>query len=147
MPDPSGPGRLRWLAARRCCLVPRGLRRNRRGMVTGKLRELARLRGQIAALEVDIAESMQGELAGLPARFGFADATSFLSAVASAVGGTQRARRKRTKITDAMRADVKRLVHEGRSGSQIARELGISLPSVQSIKKAYGLVRPWKRRP
>lgn len=128
-------------------------------MVIGKLREAEKLRGRIAALEAGIAESMQNELAGLPTRFGFADVNAFAAAVERAIGarderrrnarGTRPAkgRRRRAKITVAMRADVKRLVREGRPGAEIARALRISLPSVQSIKKALGLVRAWKRRP
>ena len=49
--------------------------------------------------------------------------------------------RKRAKITDAIRAKVGKLVKAGQTGSQIAKALGISLPSVQNIKKALGLVR------
>jgi hypothetical protein len=36
---------------------------------------------------------------------------------------------------------VKRLVESGKTGAQIARTLRISLPSVQNIKKALGLVK------
>jgi DNA-binding CsgD family transcriptional regulator len=39
-----------------------------------------------------------------------------------------------------MREQVKKLVAEGKTGSAIAKEVGISLPSVQNIKKAAGLV-------
>ena len=53
--------------------------------------------------------------------------------------------RKRATITDAVRAEVKALVKAGKTGSQIAKALGISLPSVQNIKKALGLVRKSKK--
>jgi DNA-binding CsgD family transcriptional regulator len=36
---------------------------------------------------------------------------------------------------------VKKLVEGGKTGSQIAKALGISLPSVQNIKKSLGLVK------
>jgi DNA-binding CsgD family transcriptional regulator len=36
---------------------------------------------------------------------------------------------------------VKKLVGAGKTGSEIAKSLGISLPSVQNIKKALGLVK------
>jgi DNA-binding CsgD family transcriptional regulator len=36
---------------------------------------------------------------------------------------------------------VKKLVKAGKSGSQIAKAVGISLPSVQNVKKALGLVK------
>ena len=50
-------------------------------------------------------------------------------------------RRKRAIINDDTRANVKKLVESGKTGSQIAKSLGISLPSVQNIKKALGLVK------
>ena len=54
-------------------------------------------------------------------------------------------RRTRAVITDATRAEVKKLVEAGKSGGAIAKALKISLPSVQNIKKALGLVKPRKK--
>lgn len=54
-------------------------------------------------------------------------------------------RRRRAKITDAVRTKVRKLVKAGKTGSQVANVLGISLPSVQNIKKALGLVKPAKK--
>jgi hypothetical protein len=94
------------------------------------------------------------ELAGLPAKFGFSDLGASVRAVKAAAGGKRGRpakapvlvkRRKRAKITDAIRARVKKLVKAGRTGSQIAKALKISLPSVQNIKKAFGLVRTSKK--
>ena len=50
-------------------------------------------------------------------------------------------RRRRAKITDETRDELKKLVQAGKTGNEIAKTLGISLPSVQNIKKALGLVR------
>jgi len=47
-------------------------------------------------------------------------------------------------INDATRATVKKLVEAGKTGAQIAKEVRISLPSVQNIKKALGLVKARK---
>jgi DNA-binding CsgD family transcriptional regulator len=44
-------------------------------------------------------------------------------------------------ITDETRASVKKLAESGKTGAQIAKTLKISLPSVQNIKKALGLVK------
>ena len=55
--------------------------------------------------------------------------------------------RKRAKITAAIRARVKKLLQAGKSGSKIAEAVGISLPSVQNIKKAAGLVKSRKPEP
>lgn len=48
-------------------------------------------------------------------------------------------KRKRARITDEMKAEVKKLVEEGKTGAEIAAAVGISLPSVANIKKALGL--------
>jgi hypothetical protein len=54
------------------------------------------------------------------------------------------AKRHRAVITDDTRKDVKKLVEAGKTGGEIAKVLGISLPSVQNIKKALGLVKAKK---
>jgi DNA-binding CsgD family transcriptional regulator len=51
------------------------------------------------------------------------------------------AKRTRAKITDETKTQVKALVDEGKTGAEIAKALKISLPSVQNIKKALGLVK------
>jgi len=48
-------------------------------------------------------------------------------------------KRKRARITDEMKEQVKKLVEEGKTGAEIASAVGISLPSVANIKKALGL--------
>lgn len=125
-------------------------------MVSDKIKELAAAKARVTELESTIAAELRSELAALPARFGFADTRSFLIAVKAASGkrrgrkpGAAKAatpkRRKRAKITDATRASVKTLAEEGKTGNEIAKSLGISLPSVQNIKKALGLVRKKKK--
>lgn len=131
-------------------------------MVTDKIKELEAARAKLAALEQSVAAERNQELAALPARFGFPDVAAFISAVEMATGGMRKGkrgrpkaatatkavpgkRRKRAKITDETRADVKKLVGEGKTGSEISKSLGISLPSVQNIKKALGLVQKKKK--
>lgn len=115
-------------------------------MVTKKLKELAVVKAKLAILEKDLAVGLNKELAALPSRYGFRDVKSFARAVKGASvrtsnGETAHRPRKRATITDAMRSEVKRLVEEGKTGAAIASLVGISLPSVQNIKKAFGLVR------
>jgi len=129
-------------------------------MLSEKLKELENARAKLAALEQSIATERNQELAALPAQFGFSDVAAFIAAVKAATGkrrgrklkGASSAapkvaaskRRKRAKITDAMRAEVKKLVEAGKSGSEIAKAVGISLPSVQNIKASLGLVKKRK---
>ena len=118
-------------------------------MVTNKIKLLESTRAKVAKLEQSIAAELSRELASLPRKYGFPTPQAFIKAVrASAgralvsagnrVGGK---RRKRAVITSDTKAKVKDLVRAGRTGSQIATAVGISLPSVQNIKKELGLVQ------
>ena len=125
-------------------------------MVTKQIKELEVTKAKMAALEKSIAKGLQRALAALPAEYGFGSVNEFVKALKAAPGsssgrkgrrgasvraGGKAKRRRRAVITDATRTSVKRLVESGKTGAQIARTLRISLPSVQNIKKALGLVK------
>ena len=55
-------------------------------MVTDKLKELETARAKLANLEQSIADELNRELAALPARYGFASTSEFVSAVNAATG-------------------------------------------------------------
>ena len=133
-------------------------------MVTDKIKELEAARAKLANLEQSIASELNKELAGLPSKYGFSSAADFVKAVLGASGGGKqrgpkpakpakvlkplsgrggpgKKRRFRAVITDETRAQVKKLVNDGKTGGEIAKALNISLPSVQNIKKALGLVK------
>lgn len=129
-------------------------------MDTHKLKQLATAKAQVTKLEAAIAAELNSELAGLPARYGFANANAFTAAVKAAAGKRRgrkpgpakssakpadKKRRKRAVITDETRASVKQMVKDGKTGTEIAKALKISLPSVQNIKKALGLVATRKK--
>ncbi len=129
-------------------------------MLTDTLKELAAAKAKVAELETSVAAEIRSELQALPARYGFANAAAFVAAVKAASGkrrgrkpGTGKAgaakiagkRRKRAKITDAIRAEVKTLVEAGKTGNEIAKAVGISLQSVQNVKKQLGLVGKKKK--
>jgi hypothetical protein len=126
-------------------------------MVTQKIKELEATKAKIVALEKSIASQLQKELASLPSRYGFDTVKAFTKAVVAALGGKKSSskkrpakaagkarRRKRAVITEEMRSEVKKLVDAGKTGGEIAKAVGISLPSVQNIKKALGLVKARK---
>lgn len=132
-------------------------------MISEKLKELQALQAKTAALEQELAQERQKQIASLPAQYGFASADEFIAAVrAAAAGGAKRRgrkskaakpaaaakpakRRRRAVITDETRSEVKKMVESGKTGAEIAKALGISLPSVQNIKKALGLVGKRKK--
>ncbi len=123
-------------------------------MVTKQIKELEVTKAKIVALEKSIAKRLRKELASLHDKYGFSSLQEFIRALKGSSGGAPRRaaakarpaksgkkRAKRSVITDETRAAVKKQVEAGKTGSQIAKSLGISLPSVQNIKKALGLVK------
>ena len=126
-------------------------------MVTDKIKELKATQAKALALQEAIDTQLNQELAELPEKYGFDTVQAFIKAVKQAAGkgrkGGSKAKGKKAKaaggkprraravITDATRAEVKKLVEEGKTGAEIAKAVGISLPSVQNIKKALGLVK------
>lgn len=118
-------------------------------IVSAKLKELEAARAKLASLEEAVKTELHKELAALPAKFGFETADDFVDAVRAATGGRKASRsakaaggkkRRRAVITEETRTQVKKLVEAGKTGAEIAKQVGISLPSVQNIKKALGLV-------
>ncbi len=125
-------------------------------IVSAKLKELEAARAKLASLEEVVQAELKKELAALPQKYGFESAEAFVDAVRAATGIRRRGpgrpagtggaaggkkRRHRAVITDETRTTVKKLVEAGKTGAEIAKQVGISLPSVQNIKKALGLVR------
>lgn len=119
-------------------------------MLTTKIEQLAATRLKVARLEKAIAAERGRELRELPARYGFASMQDFIAAVHAAAGGrpaagpSRQKRRKRAVITNAKRARVLRLIKAGKTGNQIVQAVGISLPSVNTIKKKAGLTKARK---
>lgn len=126
-------------------------------MITKKIQELEATKAKVAGLEKAIAAQLNKELSALPGQYGFDDVNAFIKALKAAAGGKRgrkakvkakakaagggKKRRSRAVITDATRAQVKKLVEAGKTGGEIAKAVGISLPSVHNIKKALGLVK------
>jgi transposase len=132
--------------------------------LTSQIKKLEALKAETQKLEQSIQNRRPSELAGLPEAYGFSSLNEFVKAVKASYGKggkrkvaaakpakkgrvakvkevKEKKARTRARITDEVKAKVKQLVEEGKSGSQIAKALGISLPSVQNIKKAFGLVK------
>lgn len=124
-------------------------------MVTDKIKTLALTKARVAELEKSIATELNRELSALPGRYGFDNLPAFFEAVKAASRGKPRSaanvkkttggkRRRRAVITNETKAKVKSLVEGGKTGAEIAKAVGISLPSVQNIKKDLGLVKARK---
>lgn len=121
-------------------------------MVINKIKLLEATKAKVAKLEKSISAQISKEMASLPRKYGFSSPHAFIKAMRAVAGdamvfaGNKVAgqRRKRAVITPATKAKVKELVVAGKTGGEIAKAVGISLPSVQNIKKELGLVQ--KRR-
>lgn len=121
-------------------------------MVTDKLQKLRQYQKQMAQLEKELSR-FNSKLLALPAKYGFKTMNSFIEALraaggsgsapsrAAAASATASGRKPRAVITTETKQKVKALVKDGKTGSEIAEELNISLPSVQNIKKELGLVK------
>ena len=127
-------------------------------MVTEKIKEIAELKAKASKLEAKMIVERKAELASLAEKYGYDSLKAFIKALKEAAGKTGKRRgpkpkgkkgkaagkpgkRKRAKITPAMREKVKAAVQAGKSGSAIAKQLGMSVQSVQNIKKSFGLVK------
>ncbi|MEI6860770.1 MAG: helix-turn-helix domain-containing protein [Verrucomicrobiota bacterium] len=122
-------------------------------MVTEKIKELAILKEKAAKLEVKVIAERAAELAALPEAYGYDSLKAFIKALKQSAGGKRGRkkgtkgkvgrpkRRKRAKVTPEIKAQVKAAVEAGKSGAAIAKEFGVSVQTVQNIKKAFGLVK------
>jgi len=111
----------------------------------------AKIAARIAKLENKISVQRAKQLSALPNKYGFSGMNTFIKALKKTKGGSMptmaemKKTRKRALITDVTRTKVKELVLAGQTGAAIAKNLHISLPSVQNIKKAFGLVKAQKK--
>ena len=120
-------------------------------MVINKLQELAKYQKKIAALEKELG-AHHAKLRALPGKLGYKSSGELIAALhaadktgqAPARKARKSGRRKRTKITPEMKQKLKGYVEAGKTGSAIAKLIGISLPSVQNIKNELGLVKKRK---
>ncbi len=127
-------------------------------MVTDTVKELQAAKAKVIALEQSLAKDLHQKLAKLPSEFGFDSLPAFFKAVKAAAGGrrgpkaaakvagkpgkpAKAKRSKRARLTPELKDKVKVAVNAGKTGSAIAKEFGISVPSVQNIKKEFGLVK------
>lgn len=119
-------------------------------MPSNKLKEIAAYRAKIAALEKAVAEEQQKKLAGLHKEAGFDSTEELIDALKGLVKPTRKSRGRaagkagrasRTRITPAIKAGVGQAVEAGKKGAEIAMQFGISIPSIQNIKKELGLVK------
>lgn len=112
---------------------------------------------KVAKLEAQIKKLTFARALNAHLEYGYSSRAEFIKALKNAEkspnadGASEatpgRKTRRRAVITAAIRAKVKKLAQAGATGAVIAKKAGISLPSVQNIKKALGLVHPRSKAP
>lgn len=129
---------------------------------TDQIAELQKAKAKIAQAEAKLAADRVAALAKLPGDYGYANINDFIKALKAAAGKAKKGKvakvakaakaakapkasktgkRTRAKITPELKQQVIAAVQSGQSGAEIAAAYGISLPSVQNIKKEAGLVK------
>lgn len=131
-------------------------------MLSSKIKELADYKAKVMQLEKAVQEEREAALARAHLDLGFASRADLIKALralekagprrgrrkgakgakgAAPAAAGRKGRRKRTKITPELRDSILAAVKEGGTGSAVARRFGVSLPTVQNIKRAAGLTK------
>ena len=126
-------------------------------MLSSKIKELADYKAKIIELEKAVLEERETALSRAHTELGFASRADLIKALRAldkagpkrarrkgakpAASAEKKSRRKRTTITPELRDSILAAVKEGGTGNAVAKRFGVSLPTVQNIKRAAGLTR------
>jgi hypothetical protein len=129
-------------------------------MITDTLKEIENTKSKLAELQKKADTERSKQLNGLHTSLGFASREELISALRSLDGAkaakgrpgrkpkaaasapaASKKRSKRARITDDTRQQIVAALKGGAKGTQVAKDFGISLPSLQNIKKAAGLTK------
>ncbi len=121
-----------------------------------QIAELEKAKAKLAQAEAKLSADRVSALAKLPSDYGYDSLNEFIKALKAAAGkagkgkkasktagktAKKAGKRTRAKITPEIKQQVIAAVQAGTPGAKIAKDFGISLPSVQNIKKEAGLVK------
>lgn len=132
-------------------------------MITETLKQIEEAKAKLANLEKKAAAEQAKKLTNAHKDLGFSSRADLIAALQSLEGGAAKSKRgrkpkaapvakkggakkraKRTRITDELKAEVVAAVKAGGKGTDIAKQFGISVPSLQNIKKEAGLTKTRK---
>ena len=117
-----------------------------------ELKKLLAVRQKLSAIEAKLGKKMQREMASLPEKYGYDGMESFIAALQELSGGggkgsgkgRGKGKRKRGKVTEEIIQKVKALFEAEKTGAEVAAAVGLSLPTIQIIKKKLKLVKERK---
>lgn len=134
-------------------------------MITDTLKEIESTKSKLAELQKKADSERGKQLNGLHTSLGYATRDELIAALRGLEGGVKvkgrrgrkpkaaaaapasaaatptKKRSKRARITDDTRQKIVAALKGGAKGTQVAKDYGISLPSLQNIKKAAGLTK------
>jgi hypothetical protein len=120
-------------------------------MVDELVRKLHKKQAEVEALRRQLQNEQRKRLGTLHQEFGFETVDELIVALRTARAGAQKntARSgsrisKRARLTPAMKDQIKAALASGKKGAAVAREFGISYPTLHKLKTQLGLV---KKRP
>ncbi len=122
--------------------------------MNNKRQEIEKYKKKIVELERQMEEERRQKLVNLHEQLGYESRDELISALqglgrgkaaaTKAKGGKRGKRGKRTVITPELRSQILDAIKSGKSGTAVAKEFGVSVPTVQNIKKQGGLVKKRK---
>ena len=97
---------------------------------------------ELASLKKKLEQERKQRLLDLPKEAGYDSVEELIEALREVSGKTASGR---TKITPELKGKIEGALRSGKKGSEVSREFGISVPTVQTIKKKLGLVKNRKK--
>ena len=125
-------------------------------MVDDLMKKLHKKEAEVESLRRQVEAKQRKRLATLHQELGFASAEDLIDALRSATKSSKPRTRsngalresKRSRVTPEMRKKIEAALQAGERGAAVARDFGISYPTLHKIKTQVGLVkkRPSRRR-
>ncbi len=133
-------------------------------MLSASIREIELYKSKIAGLEKKIVAE-QKKLSSLHSKLGYSSRAELIKALmalgpsgrsASKAGkkpgrkakpsaSKSKGRRKRTTITPQLKASIVKALKAGGKGIKVAKDFGVSVPTIQNIKTEAGLIKKRKK--
>ncbi len=107
-----------------------------------KLKLIKEHKEQIARLEKELVADRRKKLVNLHKDLGYSSRKDLIDDLSSLRGGGAGVgRAKRVTITPELRSKIESELRAKKGATAVAREVGVSVPTVQNIKKDIGLVQ------